>query len=122
MLRRRKPPVLARISAPGKGGGRPGALRRGDFEEFGALLGKLGDARTVLVSGAEQSRPGAALGLAAAAVAAGRRTALLECDFARPFLAEVLGLDRSPGLHEYLRGSASAPQILQTAVLAGPAW
>ena len=122
MLRRRKPPVLAVISAAGgKGGARPGALRRGDLEALGALLTRLGDSRAVLVTGSEEGGPGAALGLATVAAAGGRRTALLECDLRRPALAETLGLEPAPGLREYLRGEASAPQILQPAVLAGPA-
>ncbi len=122
MLRRRgRPPVLAEISAPAPSGARPGALRRGDFEALVALLGKLGDARALLVVGGEEGKPGASLALAAAAAAAGRRTALLECDLGRPALAAALGLESAPGLHEYLRWEASAPQILQSAVLAGPA-
>ncbi len=122
MLRRRgRPSVLAEISGPGPGGARPGALRRGDFEALVALLGKLGDARALLVIGGAEGKPGAALALAAAAAAAGRRTALLECDLGRPTLAAALGLESAPGLQEYLRWEASAPQILQSAVLAGPA-
>ncbi|HWW67349.1 MAG TPA: hypothetical protein VNY83_05150 [Solirubrobacterales bacterium] len=122
MRRRRKPPVLAAISAsPAPGEARPGALRRADFEALGALLVKLDGSRAVLVTGGEEGKQGAALGLAAAATAAGRRTALLECDLGRPALAAALGLAAAPGLHEYLRREASAPQILQPAVLAGPA-
>lgn len=122
MLGRRKPPVLASVSMAGKeGGGRPGALRRGDLKALSALLSRLGECRVVFVTGSEQGKPGAALGLSIAAVAAGRRTALLECDFMRPRLAELLRLSLTPGLHEYLRGQASAQQILQPAVLTGPA-
>jgi hypothetical protein len=122
MLRRRKPPVLAAISAaPGQGGARPGALRRGDFEALSALLARLGDPRAVLLIGGEEGRSGAALSLAVAAAARGGRTALLECDLRRPALAEALGLEPTPGLREYLLREASAPQILQPAVLAGPA-
>ena len=46
---------------------------------------------------------------------------LLECDLARPGLAADLGLAPTPGLHEYLRWEASAGEILQPLVLAGPA-
>jgi receptor protein-tyrosine kinase len=63
----------------------------------------------------------AALALAGAASAAGRRTALLECDLSRPRLAAQVGLAPVPGLHEYLRWEASAAQLLQPLVLAGPA-
>ena len=121
MFRRRKPPVLAVISAArAEGGARPGALRRGDLEALGALLVSLKGPRAVLVTGGEEGKPGVALGLAAAAAATGQRTALLECDLGRPALAEALGLEPAPGLHEYLRSEATAPQILQPAVLAGP--
>ncbi len=37
-----------------------------------------------------------------------------------PRLAATLSLAPSPGLHEYLRWGATAPQILQSLVLAGP--
>jgi Mrp family chromosome partitioning ATPase len=124
MFRRRgKPPVLAAISAaaPAPSDARPGTLCRADFEALGALLAKLDGSRTVLVTGGEEGKREAALGLAAAATAAGRRTALLECDLGRPALAGALGLAAAPGLHEYLRWEATAPQILQPAVLAGPA-
>ena len=73
----------------------------------------------MLVSGAEDLA--AAVALAAAASACGRRTALVECDVARPRLAADLGLAPAPGLHEYLRWEAEAGQILQPLVLAGPA-
>jgi Mrp family chromosome partitioning ATPase len=61
-----------------------------------------------------------AAGLAAAAAAAGTRTALLECDLGNPGLADALGLANAPGLHELLRGSAEIEEILKPVVLAGP--
>ncbi len=122
MLRRRgRPAVLAEISSPVPGGARRGALRRGDLEALGAQLDKLGECRSVLLTGGADSKVGASLGLATAAAAAGRRTALLECDLGSPTLAAALGLASAPGLGEYLRREASAQQILQSAVLAGPA-
>ncbi len=118
MLRRRKkPPVLATIAAAAKG---PPRIRRADFEAFSGLLTGMGEARVVLVTGEEDAKWAAAVGLATTATATGRRTALLECDLAAPRLAEKIGLAPAPGLHEYLRREASAPQILQPAVLAGP--
>jgi succinoglycan biosynthesis transport protein ExoP len=118
MLRRRKTlPVLAKIAAAGQGSPR---VRRADFEAFSALLAGLGESRVVLVTGVQDGKSAAAIGLATTATAAGRRTALLECDLAEPKLAGALGLAPAPGLHEYLRHEASAPQILQPAVLAGP--
>lgn len=151
--RRRRPPVLAELPAPSGEPRRPGALGGAELETFGRLLGALGGARAVLVTGggrpgnapavapdASQSDSGVdaqaalasgiatfvagkltlAIGLATAAAAEGRRAALLECDLARPSLAALLGLEPAPGLHEYLRLEAEAPQILQPLVLAGP--
>ena len=112
--------VLAEIPAGSSPDLRAGTLRRGDLEAFGGLLEKLDGARSVLVTGDAPGRRQAAAGLAAAAAAAGTRTALLECDLCEPGLAEALGLATAPGLHEYLRGSAQAEAILKPVVLAGP--
>lgn len=117
--RRRKLPVLAEISGPAPGEAKAWALRRADLEALAKLQAGLDEHHAVLVSGEE--RLAAAVALAAAAGAAGRRTALLECDLARPRLALELGLSPAPGLHEYLRWEASAAEILQPLVLAGPA-
>lgn len=120
MLRRRsKHPVLARVPAPAGSASRRGALGRGELDAYSGLAAALAGSRAVLATGPARSE--VALGLAAAAVAAGRRVALLECDLASPALAGVLGLSPVPGLHEYLRGEAGAAQILQPLVLAGPA-
>jgi Mrp family chromosome partitioning ATPase len=116
---RRKLPVLAEISGPAAGASRAWSLRRADLKALSRLRGELGGRRVVLVSGSEDLA--AAVALAGAASAAGQRTALLECDLARPGLAADLGLAQVPGLHEYLRWEASAPEILQPLVLAGPA-
>jgi len=116
---RRKPPVLAEISGPAPGEARAWSLRRADLEALAKLRAELAEHRAVLVGG-EEALAGA-VALAAAASAAGRRTALLECDLARPRLAMRLGLSPAPGLHEYLRWEASAAEILQPLVLAGPA-
>jgi len=116
---RRKLPVLAEISGPAPGASRAWALRRADLEALTELQGTLAPHLAVLVAG-EEGLTGA-LALAGAASAAGRRTALLECDLARPRLAADLGLAPAPGLHEYLRWEATAAEILQPLVLAGPA-
>jgi Mrp family chromosome partitioning ATPase len=114
-LGRRRAPVLAEIGgAPD--GARAGALRRADLDALGGLLSQLADRRVLLLTGEEGVKSEVAVGLAAAAGASGRATALLECD-----LAEMLGLRPRPGLQEYLRWEASAPEILQPLVLAGPA-
>ena len=75
----------------------------------------------MLVTGAGDGRLAASTGLASAGAAAGSRTALVDCDLEEPTLAGALGLADEPGLHEYLRAEARAPEILQPLVLAGPA-
>jgi Mrp family chromosome partitioning ATPase len=116
---RRKLPVLAEISGPAPGEARAWSLRRADLEALAKPLRGLDDHRTVLVIGAEGLA--GAIALAGAASAAGRRTALVECDLERPRLALELGLRPGPGLHEYLRWEAAAPETLQALALAGPA-
>ena len=116
---RRKLPVLAEIAGPVLAETRAWSLRRADFEALAKLRGELMGQRVVLVGGDEALAGSVAL--AGAASAAGTRTLLLECDLLRPRLAAVLGLSPGPGLHEYLRWEATAPEILQPLVLAGPA-
>ena len=99
---------------------RTGTLRRAELAAFGGLLERLDGARAVLLVGEAPVRQRAAAGLATAAAAAGTRTALLECDLARPGLADALGLANAPGLGEYLRGHAGAEEILKPLVPAGP--
>ena len=118
---RAKLPVLAEISGPAPTEARVFSLRRADFEALSAPLEQLAERRVVLVSGNEALAGVLAVALAGAAAASGRRTILLECDLARPRLAGELGLADEPGLHEYLRWEATAPEILQPLVLAGPA-
>jgi Mrp family chromosome partitioning ATPase len=116
---RRKLPVLAEIAGPAPGDSRAWSLRRSDLEALAAVRTALGARRAVLVSGSEDLA--AAVALAAAASSSGCRTALVECDLARPRLAAELGLNPGPGLHEYLRWEAEAGQVLQPLVHAGPA-
>jgi Mrp family chromosome partitioning ATPase len=116
---RAKLPVLAQISGPIAGSAPVCSLRRGDFEALTKLQAELEGQAVVLVAG--DAELAAAIALAGAASAAGRRIALLECDLLLPRLAAALGLARKPGLHEYLRWEASAPEILQPLALAGPA-
>ncbi len=117
--RRNKQPVLAEVPLRESSPGRPGALGRAELAVYADLASKLSGKSSVFLTG--PARAGAALGLAAAATAAGRRVALLECDLAEPALASMLGLAETPGLHDYLRDRADAKQILQPLVLAGPA-
>lgn len=116
---RRTLPVLAEVAGPAPGSSRAWALRRGDLQ----ALAKAGDAldgrRVALVAGDEGLA--GAIAIAGTATAAGRRTVLLECDLVQPRLAADLGLAATPGLHEYLRWEATAPEILQPLILAGPA-
>jgi hypothetical protein len=119
MLGRRKYPVLTRVPPSSGSAARLGALGRDELDAYSDLALALAGSRAVLTTGPARSE--AALGLATAATAQGRRVALLECDLASPELAGLLGLAATPGLHEYLRGEVDAAQILQPLVLAGPA-
>jgi polysaccharide biosynthesis transport protein len=112
--------VLAEIPSRSSPDLRAGALRRGDLQAFGGLLGELRDARVVLLTGTGASRRQAAVGLAASAAATGTRTVLLECDLVEPGLADALGLAQAPGLYEYLGGTVEAAEVLKPVVLAGP--
>jgi hypothetical protein len=116
---RRKLPVLAEVGGPSAAGSRAWSLGEADLGALIKLQRGLDDHLALLVVG-EEGLAGA-IALAAAASAAGRRTALLECDLARPRAAAELGLSAAPGLHEYLRWEATAAEILQPLVLAGPA-
>lgn len=113
--------VLAEISGLGPEEARVWSLRRADFDALARLQRRLEDHRVLLVTGGDGLAGPVALALAGAAGAAGRRTALIECDLARPRLAAETGLSPTPGLHEYLRWDATAAQILQPLALAGPA-
>jgi Mrp family chromosome partitioning ATPase len=112
--------VLAELSGLGPEEARVWSLRRADFDALAKLQRRLEDHRVLLVTGGDGLVGPVALALAAAG-AAGRRTALIECDLARPRLAAATGLAPTPGLHEYLRWDATAAQILQPLALAGPA-
>jgi Mrp family chromosome partitioning ATPase len=113
--------VLAEIPARSAADLPGGTLRRRDLEAFEGLLEKLAGSRSLLVTGSGRAgRRTVALGLATAAAAVGRRTALLECDLADPALADRLGLASAPGLTEYLSCAVTAERILKPVVLAGP--
>ena len=116
---RRKLPVLAELAGPSPGSSRAWALRRGDIQALAKVSAALEGRQVALVTGDEGLA--GAVAIAGAAGADGRRTALLECDLVQPRLAADLGLATTPGLHEYLRWEATAPEILQPLVLAGPA-
>jgi Mrp family chromosome partitioning ATPase len=121
MLRgRARLPLLAEVAGPAPGAA-AWSLRRGDFERLGEALPLLAPHRVVMVAGEGGAPPVAAIGLAAAASASGRRTVLVDCGLAQPQLAAQVGLAAAPGLHEYLRWEAEPADVLQPIVLAGPA-
>jgi tyrosine-protein kinase len=113
-------PLLAEISGPPEGA-RAWSLRRADFEALEQALARLQGQRVILVGGRREAAPVAAIGLAAAASAQGRRTILVECDLAQPQLAAYVGLAATPGLHEYLRWEVEPADVLQPVALGGPA-
>jgi succinoglycan biosynthesis transport protein ExoP len=112
--------MLAEVSGPPEGA-RAWSLRRRDFEALEKALPRLEEQRVVLVTGQREAAPIAAIALAAAAAAKGRRTILVECDLAQPQLAAYVGLAAAPGLHEYLRWEAEPADVLQPVALGGPA-
>lgn len=112
--------VLAEIPARSSPDLRTGTLRRRDLEAYEGLLARLRGRRSVLITGEGTGRRQTAVGLAAAAAAAGTRAALLECDLEEPGLADALGLANAPGLSEYLSGAVGHEAILKPVVLAGP--
>jgi hypothetical protein len=111
--------ALAELPAPAGDGTQPGTLRRSDLDALGAVLDRVGTG-PVLVTGAGEGRRAVSVGLATASIARGARTVLLECDLEEPSLAGALGLAERPGLREYLRAEAEAPDVLQPLALAGP--
>lgn len=120
-------PVLSNLPeagpAPVANGDRGVALRRQGWHAYEELLGSLaslGRPKVVLITGAEEGiRAEVATGLGTAAAIHGRRTLVMECDLARPALADIVGLERLPGLREYLCWAAGAAELLQPVSLAG---
>jgi len=118
---RGKLPVLAEVSGFEPGAEQVWSLRQADFERLIGLHAKLGETRCLLVSGEAEQAGALGIAIAGAAGALGRRTVLVECDLARPRLAVDLGLEPTPGLHEYLRWEATPEEVLQPLALAGAA-
>ena len=126
-------PVLGRVSHTAFG--RAGLARNGqppmsdvDFEAFRVLRMNLGylargkAVRSVLVTSGlpEEGKSTVSAALASAAVLAGQRTLLVECDLRRPCFAQRFGIQSQPGLTDYLLGNANPQDILQTVELSEP--
>jgi capsular exopolysaccharide synthesis family protein len=126
-------PVVGRISD--KAFNHAGLARNGlapmsetELEPFRVLrmnLGFLGEdqpLQTVLVTSSlpEEGKSTVSMALASAAVLAGQRVLLVECDLRRPSLAYRLGIKREPGLSDYLMGQAAPSDVLQVVELVQP--
>jgi capsular exopolysaccharide synthesis family protein len=126
-------PVLGRVSRTAFG--YAGLARNGlapmsdvDFEAFRVLrmnlayLAKGDPVRSVLVTSGlpEEGKSTVSAALASAAVLAGQRTLLVECDLRRPCFARRFGIQPQPGLADYLVGNANPQDILQTVELVEP--
>jgi succinoglycan biosynthesis transport protein ExoP len=126
-------PVLGRVSHTALG--QPGLVRNGkapmsdaDFEAFRVLrmnlayLAKGEPVSSVLVTSGlpEEGKSTVSAALASAAVLAGQRTLLVECDLRRPCFAQRFAIQPQPGLTDYLLGNANPQDILQTVELSEP--
>jgi capsular exopolysaccharide synthesis family protein len=126
-------PVLGRVSRTALG--YAGLARNGlpplsdaEFEAFRVLrtnLGYLAEGRpikSVLVTSGlpQEGKSTVSAALASAAVLAGQRALLVECDLRRPSFTPRLGVREEPGMTDYLLGRASPEDIIQTVELAEP--
>jgi capsular exopolysaccharide synthesis family protein len=113
----------------GSGSGGPPAFRtERDEESFRILRQNVlfltsGEARTIVAVTSPMPQEGkstVAAGLAMTLAQAGKRTLLVECDLRRPVMPARFGLNRAPGLSDYLTGNAEPHQILQPVSLTTP--
>ena len=125
-------PVLGRVSAaafahPGLAGNGY-AMEEGEFEAFRVLRMNLSylaqevPLRSVLVTSSlpEEGKSTVSVSLASAVALTGQRVLLVECDLRRPSFTHRLGIARQPGLTDYLLGTATPQDILQTVDLSAP--
>jgi tyrosine-protein kinase len=108
-LRRRRRVALPVFSDP-RGAGAE-AYR---FLETNIALSPVGcGCRTMLVTSAQngEGKTTTALNLALAAAESGKRVLLLELDFRRPCLAEVIGVPDAPGVAEVAWGAATLDEV-----------
>lgn len=128
-------PILGRVSAGAFGypglvspDGRATMLNT-DFEGFRGLRMNLGALsqdgvapRSVLVTSGlpEEGKSTVSMSLASAAAVGGQRVLLVECDLRRPSFARRMGVNKAPGLTDYLTGTAQPNDVLQTVQLRPP--
>lgn len=99
-----------------------------DFEAFRVLrmnlayLNREHPVRSLLVTSSlpEEGKTTVSMALASAAVMAGQRTLLVECDLRRPVFARRFGIEAAPGLTDYLMGRVGPRDILHAVQLSPP--
>lgn len=119
-------PVLGRVNEaamayPGLANG--ALMPDPEFEAFRVLRMNLAalsvdgvPPRTLLVTSglADEGKSSVSMSLASAAAITGQSVLLIECDLRRPTLPKRLNIPRTPGLTDYLAGSAAPKDILKT--------
>jgi tyrosine-protein kinase len=106
-----------------------GPMLESEFEPFRVLRMNLGvlagpePPKVVLVTSsvADEGKSTVSLSLASAAGLARQRVLLLEGDLRRPSLAQRMGIERAPGLADYLNGTAALREVFRVVMLSQPA-
>lgn len=126
-------PIVGKVGSPSfaysglVANGRP-PLDEREFEAFRMLRMNLAfltgerPPRSVLVTSplAEEGKTTVSISLASAAALAGTRVLLVECDLRRPSFSTRLGIERAPGLSDFLQGSAAPADILKVVSVMPP--